>query len=579
MEMIKLTIDGKQVSVKAGSTVLEAAKAAGIQIPTLCYMKEINEIGACRVCVVEINGRMGASCVMPVSEGMVVKTNTPQVREGRKTVVELIISNHPMECLTCTRNGKCELQKLAEDLGIREIPFDGVKNDFALDLSSPSLIRDPNKCILCRRCEAVCAKVQGAHVLSGQNRGFDTIVTPAFGRPLAEVACAMCGQCIHVCPVGALSEKDDTVKVWNAISNPEKHTVVQIAPAVRVALGEEFGLEPGTLVTGKVYAALRRLGFDKIFDTNFTADLTIIEEGHELLERLGNADAALPMITSCSPGWIKYIEHFYPNLTRHLSSCKSPQQMFGALAKTYYPAKANIDPANIYSVSIMPCTAKKYECQRPEMNSSGYQDVDVVLTTRELARMIKEAGIDFLSLPDEEADAPMGIYTGAGTIFGATGGVMEAAVRTVYEVVTGEAMPDVELKVVRGLEGIKEGEVDLKGKKVRVAVAHGLANAQKLLELIDKGEANYHFIEVMACPGGCVGGGGQPFPTNAETRMARAQGLYKEDAGLPLRKSHESPAVQELYKEFLGKPLGHKSHELLHTHYTERDRYPVCKSE
>lgn len=579
MTMIHLTIDGQQVAVPAGSTVLEAAKSAGIHIPTLCYLKDINEIGACRVCVVEMNGRMGASCVMPVAEGMVVKTNTPLIREARKTVVELIISNHPMVCLTCTRNGQCELQDLAENLGIREIEFSGVMSNRPIDCSSPSIVRDPNKCILCRRCEAVCAKIQGAHVLSGQQRGFDTIVAPAFERPLADVACAMCGQCIHVCPVGALAEKDDTQKVWNAIGNPEKHVIVQIAPAVRVALGEEFGLEPGTLVTGKVYAALRRLGFDKVFDTNFTADLTIIEEGHELLERLGQGDAALPMITSCSPGWIKYIEHFYPHLTAHLSSCKSPQQMFGALAKTYYPQKAGIDAANIFSVSIMPCTAKKFEAQRPEMNSSGYQDVDAVLTTRELARMIKQAGIDFLSLPDEGADAPLGIYTGAGTIFGATGGVMEAAVRTVYEVVTGESMPNIELTAVRGLEGVKEAEVDLKGKKVRVAVAHGLANAQKLLDLIDRGEASYQFIEVMGCPGGCVGGGGQPFPTNTEVRKARAAGLYREDAGLPMRKSHENPAVQELYKEFLGKPLGHKSHELLHTHYTERSKYPEKKAE
>ena len=577
MEMIKLTIDGIEVQVPANSTVLEAAKAAGIHIPTLCYMKGINEIGACRVCVVEVNGRMLASCTAPAENGMVVKTNIPKVRDARRTVVELIISNHPMECLTCTRNGKCELQDIAENLGIREVPYEGERSNHKVDTSSTSIVRDSNKCILCRKCEAVCAKVQGVSALGGQHRGFETIVAPAFERPLKDVACAMCGQCIHVCPVGALSEKDDTRKVWNALGCPETHVVCQIAPAVRVALGEEFGLEPGTLVTGKVYAALRRLGFNKVMDTNFTADLTIMEEGHELIKRLGDKDAALPMITSCSPGWIKYIEHFYPQLTAHLSSCKSPQQMFGSLVKTYYAEKANIDPAKIYSVSIMPCTAKKFEAQRPEMNSSGYQDVDVVLTTRELARMIKEAGIDFVNLPDEAVDEPMGIYTGAGTIFGATGGVMEAAVRTAYEVVTGEALPNIDLTAVRGLEGIKEAELDMKGTKVRVAVAHGLANAGKLMELIVKGEANYHFIEVMACPGGCVGGGGQPFPTNAETRAARAQGLYKDDAGLPMRKSHENPAVQTLYKEFLGEPLGHKSHELLHTHYTERSKYPECE--
>lgn len=577
--MIKLTIDGREVQVDANSTVLEAAKAAGIHIPTLCYLKDINEIGACRVCVVEANGRMMASCVALVSDGMVVNTNTPKVREARKTVVELIISDHPMECLTCTRNGKCELQTLAENLGIREIPYEGAKSEFSLDTLSSSIVRDPNKCILCRKCEAVCAKVQGAHVLGGYNRGFNTIVSPAFGHSLDNVACTMCGQCIHVCPVGAISEKDDTMKVWDALGYSEKHVVVQIAPAVRVALGEEFGLEPGTIVTGKMYAALRRLGFDKVFDTNFSADLTIMEEGHELIERLNSEDATLPMITSCSPGWIKYIEHFYPELTAHLSTCKSPQQMFGALAKTYYPEKAEIDAAKIFSVSIMPCTAKKYECQRPEMNSSGYQDVDVVLTTRELARMIKEAGIDFVNLPDEEVDAPMGIHTGAATIFGATGGVMEAAVRTAYEVVTGDPLPNIELTVVRGLEGIKEAELNLKGTKIKVAVAHGLANAKKVMDMIANGECEYHFIEIMACPGGCVGGGGQPFPTNAETRKARAEGLYRDDQNLPLRKSHENPAVQELYKEFLEKPLGHKSHELLHTHYTKRDRFPNCTCE
>lgn len=577
MEMINLTIDGQQVQVEAGSTILDAAKAAGIHIPTLCYMKELNEIGACRVCVVEANGRNMASCVAPAAEGMEVKTNTPAVREARKTVVELIISNHPMECLTCNRNGKCELQTLAENLGIREIPYEGAKSEFEIDCSSPSIVRDPNKCILCRKCEAVCAKVQNAHVLTGYNRGFDTIVAPAFGRSLADVACTMCGQCIHVCPVGALTEKDDTAKVWNALGNPEKHVVVQVAPAVRVALGEEFGYDPGTIVTGQMYAALRRLGFDRVMDTNFSADLTIMEEGHELIERLNDPEAALPMITSCSPGWIKYIEHFYPDLTAHLSTCKSPQQMFGALAKTYYPEKEGLDAKDIFSVSIMPCTAKKYEAQREEMNSSGYQDVDVVLTTRELARMIKEAGIDFRALPEEKVDDPMGIHTGAGTIFGTTGGVMEAAVRTAYEVVTGEALPDIELTAVRGLQGIKEAELDLAGTKVKVAVAHGLANARKLMELISEGKADYHFIEVMACPGGCIGGGGQPFPTNLEIRKKRAEGLYNDDRGLELRKSHDNPAVQTLYKEFLEKPLGHKSHELLHTHYVKRSKYPEAK--
>lgn len=578
MEKVTLTIDGQQVQVNPDTTVLDAAKQCGIHIPTLCYMAEINEIGACRVCVVEANGRIVASCVTPVADGMEVKTTTPDVREARKTVVELMISNHPMECLTCVRSGQCDLQELAENLGIREVPYEGDRTEFPVDDSSPSLVRDPEKCILCRKCEAVCSQVQKADVLRGQGRGFDTIVAPAFNLPLTDVACTMCGQCIHVCPVGAITEKDETAKVWDALGN-DKHTVVQIAPAVRVAIGEEFGMAPGTLTTGKVYAALRRLGFDKVFDTNFTADLTILEEGHELIERLNDPEAELPMITSCSPGWIKYIEHFYPELTKHLSTCKSPQQMFGALAKTYYPEQVNLDAKDIYSVSIMPCTAKKYEAERPEMNSSGYQDVDAVLTTRELARMIKEAGIDFANLEDEEADAPMGIYTGAGTIFGATGGVMEAAVRTAYEVVTGEPMPDINLTGVRGLQGVKDAELDLKGQTVKVAVAHGLSNAAELMELIAKGEADYQFIEIMACPGGCVGGGGQPFPTNAEVREARAKGLYNDDAGQEYRKSHDNPAVTTLYDDFLGQPLGHKSHELLHTKYTKRDKFPMCSCE
>jgi NADH-quinone oxidoreductase subunit G/NADP-reducing hydrogenase subunit HndD len=574
MTMINLTIDGQKVQAEAGTSILEAAKSAGIDIPSLCYLKEINEIGACRVCVVEVKGMRGlqASCITKVAEGMEVRTNTPAIRASRKTTVELLLSNHPKECLTCVRNLNCELQSLAESLGIRELRFEGARSEHPIDESTPSLVRDPRKCILCRRCVAVCSKVQGVSAIAAQERGFDTVIAPAFLDGMSEAACALCGQCVLVCPTGALSERDDTGKVWRALADPQKHVVVQTAPAVRVAIGEPFGLAPGAVSTGKMVAALRRLGFAKVFDTDFTADLTIMEEGTELLQRLKNA-GTLPMITSCSPGWIKYIEHFYPALLPHLSTCKSPQQMFGALAKTYYAQKANIDPKNVVSVSIMPCTAKKFEAGRPEMNDSGERDVDVVLTTRELARMIAEAGIVFDDLPEDQYDDPLGISTGAAVIFGATGGVMEAAVRTVYEIVTGQAMPNINLTPVRGLEGIKEAAVEMGDLTVKVAVAHTLANARKLLDLIAAGKAEYHFIEVMCCPGGCIGGGGQPIPTDLEIRRQRVAGIYEADEALALRKSHENPAVQQLYKEFLGEPLGHKSHELLHTHYTARGKY------
>jgi len=516
-----------------------------------------------------------AACTQPVSEGMIVKTSSPLAREARRMNVELILSNHPQDCLNCIRNQKCELQTLAEKLGIREQRFERrsrTKNN--LDISSPSLVRDMEKCILCRRCVAVCQQVQGVSALGPINRGIDTIVAPVGGCELNSVACTLCGQCVHVCPVGAIYEKDDTQKVWSALADPTKHVVVQTAPAIRVAIGEEMGLEPGALVTGKLVAALRRLGFDKVFDTDFSADLTIMEEGHELIHRLQNG-GTLPMITSCSPGWIKFIEHFYPELLDHLSTCKSPQQMFGALAKTYYAQKAGIDPKDIFVVSIMPCTAKKFECGREEMTDSGYPDVDVVLTTRELGRMLREAGINFATLPEEEFDAPLGISTGAGVIFGATGGVMEAALRTVYEVVTGKELPSVDFTEVRGLEGIKEATIDLDGQKVKVAVAHGLANAKKILELIKEGKADYQFIEVMSCPGGCIGGGGQPIPTNKEVIKKRLAAIYDADKGMKLRKSHENPAVKALYEEFLGKPLGEKSHHLLHTHYVKRGKYKI----
>lgn len=572
---VTLTIDGRQVTVQAGTSVLEAATQAGVKIPTLCYLEGLNEIGSCRLCVVEIEGAktLAASCVTPAAQGMVVRTNTKQVREARRAVLELIISNHPFECLTCVRSGSCELQALAESLGVREVRFEGAKAHHPVDDSTPSIVRDPDKCILCRRCVAVCEQVQGVSAINVSGRGFDSVVSPAGQLPLNDAACTLCGQCILVCPTGALSEVDSTRKVWEALGDPKKHVVVQTAPAIRVALGEEFGLAPGSIVTGQMVAALRALGFDRVFDTNFTADLTILEEGNELLQRLTTGDT-LPMITSCSPGWIKFIEHFYPDMLGNLSTCKSPQQMFGALAKTYYAEKAGIDPSDMFVVSIMPCTAKKFECERPEMRSSGYQDVDAVLTTRELARMLREAGIDPIALESASYDAPLGIGTGAAVIFGATGGVMEAALRTVYEVVMKKELPSLDFREVRGFEGIKEAEVALGDTTVRVAVAHTLGNARKLLERVRSGEASYHFIEIMACPGGCIGGGGQPIGTNTERRLERIDAIYQADRDLPLRKSHDNPEVKQLYEEFLGEPLGHKSHELLHTHYTARGVWP-----
>lgn len=576
MEMVKLTIDGREVEVPKGSTILQAAKAAGVNIPTLCYHEELGVKAMCRVCVVEVVGAktLQAACSQPATEGMVVLTNSPVARQARRMNVELLLSNHPQDCLNCIRNQRCELQTLADQLGIRQQRFaPKSKAHLKKDTSAAALVRDPEKCILCRRCVEVCHQVQGVGALYPINRGINTIIAPAGGVDLNSVACVQCGQCSLVCPVGAIYEQDHTERVWAALADPNKHVVVQTAPAIRVSIGEEMGLEPGQVTTGQMVAALRRLGFDKVFDTDFTADLTIIEEGHELLERLRDG-GTLPMITSCSPGWIKFIEHFYPDYLEHLSTCKSPQQMFGALAKTYYAEKAGVDPKDIFVVSIMPCTAKKFECGRPEMSDSGYADVDAALTTRELGRMLREAGIQFSQLPEEEYDAPLGISTGAGVIFGATGGVMEAALRTVYEVVTKEELPSVDFTAVRGLEGIKEAEVDLKGTKVKVAVAHGLGNARKLMDLVKEGKADYQFIEIMCCPGGCIGGGGQPIPTNTEIRKKRIEAIYKADAGLPIRKSHENPAIKAIYEEFLEKPLGEKSHHLLHTHYTKRGKYP-----
>ncbi|NPV69125.1 MAG: 2Fe-2S iron-sulfur cluster binding domain-containing protein [Firmicutes bacterium] len=572
--MVTLTVDGQKVQVPAGSTILEAARKAGIDIPTLCHHPDQDVKAVCRVCVVEVEGSrtFQAACAFPAAEGMVVRTNTPAVREARKAVVELMLANHPEDCLKCERNLHCELQALAERLGIRNVRFPRFSRGLPEDRSNPAIIRDPNKCIVCRRCVYTCQQTQGTGVLFPVHRGHESFVAPTFEKSLNDVSCVFCGQCIHACPVGAIAEKDDTADVWAAIADPKKHVVVQTAPATRVALGEEMGMPAGSIATGKMVAALRRLGFDRVFDTDFTADLTIMEEGTELIERLTKG-GTLPMITSCSPGWIKYIEHFYPQLLPHLSTCKSPQQMFGALAKTYYPEKQGINPADVFSVSIMPCTAKKYEAARPEMDSSGYRDVDVVLTVRELGRMIREAGIDFASLPEEDYDLPLGISTGAAAIFGATGGVMEAALRTAYELVTKTTLPKIDFEAVRGLEGIKEAEVDMSGTKVRVGVAHGLSNAKKLLDQLAAGKSPYHFIEIMCCPGGCIGGGGQPIPTTNEVRAKRMKAIYEVDCNMPMRKSHENPVVDTLYKEFLGHPLGHKSHELLHTHYTVRSRY------
>lgn len=564
MEMVTITIDGQTVQAPKTATVLEAARSAGVAVPTLCYHPELRPEGACRVCMVEVEGArtLVASCVYPVNEGMVVKTNTASVREARKTVVELLLANHPPDCLSCQRNLNCELQTIAGDLGIRKIRFDGERKHYPLDDTNPSLVRDQEKCILCGRCIRACSERQGVHVYSFVNRGFHTTVNPAFNLGLDKVACTYCGQCAAVCPTAAIVEKDDTPAVWRAISDPSKHVIVQTAPSVRVALGEALGMDHGKVVTGQMVASLRRLGFDRVFDTDFSADLTIMEEGHEFIDRLLNG-GKMPMITSCSPGWVNFIELFYPDLLDHLSTAKSPMQMFGALVKTYYAEKAGINPDEIVSVAIMPCTAKKAEAAREEMG----KDVDYVLTTRELGTMIREAGIDFTNLTEEEFDAPLGISTGAGVIFGASGGVMEAALRTVADVVTGESLPDFEYHGVRGLTGIKEAQVTVAGKTVKVAVVNTLGNARIMMEKVRKGEADYHFIEIMACPGGCIGGGGQPVPISAEIRQKRIDSIYESDISHEFRKSHDNPAIKELYDTWLGKPNGEKAHHLLHTHY------------
>lgn len=571
VQKVTVTIDGQQVVVPEGTTILEAARQAGIFIPTLCHHPDLKPRATCRICIVEVKGqrRFQTACNTPVADGNEIWTNNQAVREARKTILELILADHPQDCLKCVRNQNCELQKMASDYQIREVSFARTAKELPVESTNPSIVRDMSKCIKCGRCVEVCQEVQQVAAINTANRSTEYTMSTAFGEALADSPCVYCGQCIAVCPVGALTEKDDTARVWAALDNPDLHVVVQTAPAVRVALGEEFGWQPGTITTGKMVAALKRLGFNKVFDTNFTADLTIIEEGNELLQRIKEG-GTLPMITSCSPGWINFIEKSYPELLPHVSTCKSPQQMFGALAKTYYAQKAGIPAEKIFVVSIMPCTAKKYECTRPEMQSSGFQDVDVVLTTRELARMIKQASLDMEAIQEAEYDAPLGISTGAAVIFGASGGVMEAALRTVYEVVTGQELKDFDFKDVRGLTGIKEATVDLAGTKVKIAVANGLANAKALLEKIKAGKCDYHFIEIMCCPGGCIGGGGQPFGTTMAIKERRMAATYEIDRGLQLRKSHENPAVKTLYKEFLKKPLGHKSHELLHTDYKNR---------
>jgi NADP-reducing hydrogenase subunit HndD len=583
MKMVNITIDGMNMQVPEGTTILEAARQANIRIPTLCFLKDINEIGACRMCVVEVKGAraLQAACVYPVAEGLEIKTNSDKVRRARKVTLELILSNHDRECLTCVRSNNCELQKLSKELNIRDIRYKGEQTEHDIDNLSPSIVRDNNKCILCRRCVSVCQNVQTVSVLETVSRGFDTKIGTAFDIPLANTPCVNCGQCINVCPVGAIYEKSDIEKVWSAINDPDKYVVVQTAPAVRVSIGEAFGMPLGSRPTGKMVSALKKLGFDKVFDTDTAADLTIMEEGTELLQRMQNG-GKLPLITSCSPGWIKFCEHNYPDFLDNLSSCKSPHEMFGAVLKTYYAKKMNIEPEKIVVVSIMPCTAKKFEAGRPELSAAGYPDVDYVLTTRELAQMIDEAGIDFVNLEDETFDDPIGDASGAGVIFGATGGVMEAALRTVADILSGESLPEdkIEYTEVRGVQGIKEAQIEVAGKVIRACVVHGLGNARKVLDRIRAGEAEYDFIEIMACPGGCVNGGGQIIQPSEvrswiDLRVERTKAIYAEDRSLPIRKSHDNPFIKKLYGEYYGEPGSEKAHHDLHTTYQQRANYPL----
>jgi iron-only hydrogenase group A len=583
---MKITIDNQPVQVEEGKTIMEACQDVGINVPSLCYLKDVSQNASCGICVVEVKGAKSLlrSCITRVTEGMEITTNSQRVMDARRMNVELLLANHPTDCLICDRNQNCELQQLTFDLGIRGNRFARTRKEYyAKDESSLSLVRDAEKCILCGRCVAVCREVQGVNAIDFSGRGLKSKISTFMDLGMGLVTCTNCGQCALVCPTGAITEKSAVTEVWDVLHDPAKVVLVQTAPAIRVGIGEAMGMADGSLVTGQMVAGLRRLGFSKVFDTNFAADLTIIEEGNELINRI-KTGGILPMITSCSPGWIKFIEHFYPNSLPHLSSCKSPQQMFGAIAKTYYAEKTGIDPRNIVVVSVMPCTAKKYEARRPEMDGAfkywkdkmnlaeeeRFFDVDFVLTTRELARMFKENGINFNQLPKEQFDSPLGESTGAAVIFGTTGGVMEAALRTAYEVFTGKTLPNIDFNAVRGLTGIKEAEVDLEGTKIKVAVAHTLKNARILLEQIENGTSPYTFIEVMTCPGGCLGGGGQPIPTNQEIRKKRAESIYYEDAHKGIRKSHENPEILTLYADFLREPLGEKSHHLLHTTYVER---------
>jgi len=571
--MVNLTIDGIKVSVPEGSTILQAAKEVGVKIPTLCHHPDQAVKANCRVCVCEVEGNrlLAAACAQPVMEGMVVKTRTLKVIEARKTILELILAHHPQDCLNCIRNGNCELQDLANEYFIRDNPFTLKVRGLKKDYSTPSIFRDPDKCVLCRRCIDACSVVQSVHALGLENRGVHSMVVPTMGGDLIDSPCVMCGQCVHACPVGAIGEVEEIDKLLAAIADPDKIVVTQIAPSVRTAIGEEVGMKTGDMSMEVFAAGLRQVGFDYVLHTNFTADLTILEEGNELLQRLKEG-GTLPMFTSCSPGWINFCETYYPDLLDNLSTCKSPQQMFGSLAKTYWADKMGIDPAKIYSVSIMPCTAKKFEASRPEMDDSGYRDVDLVLTTREVGRLFRMSGIDFDKLAGTNLDSWMGAYTGAAVIFGASGGVMEAALRTVYEVVTGNTLEDVNFEITRGITGIKEAEVDLNGTVVKVAIANGLSNARKLMDQVRAGESPYHFIEIMACPGGCIGGGGQPITKANAKRVERIESIYVEDEKCAIRKSHENPEVKTLYDEFLHEPLGHKSHELLHTHYQAKNK-------
>ena len=578
-KLVTLTIDGESIKVKEGTTILQAAKKAGIDIPTLCFLKDINEVGDCRMCIVEVEGRRGfaTSCIEKVKEGMVVHTHTPNVLEARRVILDLIISNHHKDCLTCTRSGNCELQVLATKFNVLNVEYPGEMSKHRIDDKSPAIVRDFNKCILCRRCVATCKNVQGIGAIDCINRGFESCISTVGDHSLNDVNCTFCGQCIQSCPTGALHEKESLNEVWVKLKDPDTYVVVQTAPSIRVALGEEFGMDIGTNVEGKMITALKRLGFDKVFDTNTGADFTIMEEANEFVERF-KAEDNLPMMTSCCPGWVRYIEENYPELLPHLSSCKSPHQMFGALIKSYYAKKENIDPSKIYVVSVMPCIAKKFERERPEMKNNGLYDVDNVITTRELAKMIKQANINFEKLEDSKFDDPMGEATGAGAIFGTTGGVMEAALRTAQDILTGKDLEKIEFEAVRGGKGIKKATVNIAGKEIKVVAASGLKNARKILEEIKQGKADYQFIEIMACPGGCIMGGGQPIKSSkirseVDVRKLRAESLYTIDEKSTIRKSHENPVLKKIYKDYLEEPGSYRAHKLLHTHYQARPKY------